>query len=57
MIDSSNRTGSARVFIVRIYCFVFVGKLISIGPLDWSNHWYRGAYGHAVHSDSRARID
>ena len=51
--DLLNRTGSARVFIVSVHCFVFVGKLISAGPRDGANNWYRRAYGYAVHSNSR----
>ena len=57
-IDPSNRTGSARVFIVSVSCFhiCVVGRFIPVGPLDGANNWYRWAYGHAVHSDSRTRI-
>ncbi len=57
VIDPSDRTGSARVFIVSVYSVIFVVELTPVGPLDGSNNWYRRTYGHAVYSDSGARID
>lgn len=56
-INSSNRTGSARVFIVSVYRVRSMGEFTLVGPFDGSNNWYWRTYGHAVHSNSGTRID
>jgi hypothetical protein len=56
-IDPSIRTGSTRMFIVSINRFTVLWRFTLVGPRDGANHWHRRAYGHAIHPNSRTRID
>jgi len=55
--NPSDRTGAARVFIVSTCSVDLVGGFILVGPFHGANNRYRGAYGYAVYSDSRTRVD